>query len=478
MNEQRDPSHSGQTYNYGSMPHWSTAASSGSSFLEGDHEEEPPQQPEGQAFLRTTYSSSSSSNNNKHHDNLQRRRSVVSSKSRRMACWAPLMGAAGWMLLCLVLVEHYHSSSGMFRSPLLFATQEEMDLAQWYSVSPWAIRQAQRQAREALRVLEEQDEDEDYEEEDVSEENASDAGRRYLKKKKKKSQNHHHDFGNDHNDPDAAPPLHEGCESTVIILRHCEKGTIKEHCAYEGFERSVYLASLFGNASHYRWPLPAAIFAEAPVGRNDRQKMNFRELETVGPLARAAGVEVDDSYSDDFKNLGRDILRAVKRGTLCGQTVVVVWKHSLIAHMARAMGCGPEQGCPVDYSGKTFDEVWQVRMVYRSWPHSSTHRFVSSDAVTPPKWKVFGSTQYEHFDPLAVSKSFGDYPPHGTATGGRWQKEKVAYPERQAYSDTAGWRMKRVGFPHQQAAVEDESKPDKDVDHKDDEKHHHHRDNN
>ena len=392
------------------------------------------------------------------------------------------------MVLCLLTVEwqHYHavhrhqdggssSSSMMFLSPLFAITPQEMDLAQWYSVSPLAIRQAQREAGEARRVLEEEEGASEENTQQEESQSPSDAGRRYLKKKKKKTQNnhHHHHFGSNNNNDSDAPPLHEGCESTVIILRHCEKGAIKEHCAYEGFERSVYLASLFGNASHYRWPLPVAIFAEAPVGRNDKKKMNFRELETVGPLARAAGVEVDDSYSDDFKNLGRDILHAVKRGTLCGQTIVVVWKHSLIAHMARAMGCGPEQGCPVDYSGKTFDEVWQVRMVYRSWPHSSTHRFVSSqaDAVTP-RWKVFGSTQYEHFDPLAVSKSFGDYPPHGTATGGRWQKEKVAYPERQANSDTAGWRMNRVGFPHHAAAA-DESKQENDVDHKDDEKHRH-----
>ena len=27
----------------------------------------------------------------------------------------------------------------------------------------------------------------------------------------------------------------------VVLMRHCEKSTVTEHCAYDGYERSVYL---------------------------------------------------------------------------------------------------------------------------------------------------------------------------------------------------------------------------------------------
>lgn len=87
------------------------------------------------------------------------------------------------------------------------------------------------------------------------------------------------------------PP--DGCEASVIIVRHCEKGSIREHCAYIGYERSVYLTSLFGDNDE-RWPSPSFIFAEGPGARKNKKKMNFREIETVGPIAEKAGVKVDD----------------------------------------------------------------------------------------------------------------------------------------------------------------------------------------
>jgi hypothetical protein len=98
---------------------------------------------------------------------------------------------------------------------------------------------------------------------------------------------HHNNKKGDHND---APP--EGCEATVMILRHCEKGRVREHCDTVGYERSVYLATLFGDEA--RWPSPSYIFSEGPGHRHKRKKMNFRELETVGPIARKAGIKVDD----------------------------------------------------------------------------------------------------------------------------------------------------------------------------------------
>jgi hypothetical protein len=86
----------------------------------------------------------------------------------------------------------------------------------------------------------------------------------------------------------------DGCEATVIIVRHCEKGTIREHCSYPGYERSVYLASLFGDGNE-RWPAPSAIFAENPRRRKD--KMNFREMELVGPTSE----KVNGAYATFYR---------------------------------------------------------------------------------------------------------------------------------------------------------------------------------
>jgi hypothetical protein len=219
--------------------------------------------------------------------------------------------------------------------------------------------------------------------------------------------------------------LYDGCESTVLILRHCEKSDVAEHCAYDGFERSFYLSTLFGE----RWPVPYEIYAERPAERNNPDKRNFREVETVGPTGLKFDIPIDQSYSS-VRPLAHAIWDHVESGTLCGRLVVVAWKHSDIAELGRFLGCGPMQGCPFDYHGKTFDDAWQIKFVYRRWPHSERkHHFSVPDSDKPPAWRVFGSVQQERFDPLAVSYQSGGYRgPDGKQP--RWRENVTDIPER------------------------------------------------
>jgi len=243
----------------------------------------------------------------------------------------------------------------------------------------------------------------------------------------------------------------DGCEATVMLLRHCEKGNVREHCEYMGYERSVYLASLFGD-NHERWPAPSYIFAQSPKGRHNEQKMNFREIETVGPLADKFGIAIDDSYtSENIADLTKEILTFLKTGNMCGKLTVVNWKHSEIPRLAHRLGCGPMQGCPVDYKGSSFDNVWQIKFVYRTMDNSERKNL---ELPHNPEWRVYGSEQAEGFDPLAVSKDAGDYKPGGTLRAARWEKSLVAFPERRRPSDTSAWQATHVGF-------EDQSKHEK-----------------
>lgn len=161
--------------------------------------------------------------------------------------------------------------------------------------------------------------------------------------------------------------LHDGCESTVMLVRHCEKGNVREHCDYNGFERSVYLASQFGNHRYNRWPLPSYLFATNPSGRDNKSKLNLREIELLAPLAKKANLQIDDTYKEgDESQLADDILKHMKTGAMCGKVTVISWKHSLIGHLAHKLGCGPVEGCPLDYKGRNFDDVWEISFVYRT----------------------------------------------------------------------------------------------------------------
>ena len=253
-----------------------------------------------------------------------------------------------------------------------------------------------------------------------------------------------------------------GCETTVVIIRHCEKEFIAEHCAYNGYERSVYLSTLFGPQAKY--PTPLYIFAESPIERNTHsQKMNFREVETVGPLAERWHIPIDDSYTDDtLYDLSQHLKENIKRGHYCGHVIVVVWKHTRIAEFAHWLGCGPVQGCPIDYSGKTFDQLWQVRYVYTNEFSHSTHKHhFLKHPTADVKWNIFGSLQYENFDPLAFGHVRGDYDSpvdhptdHNSNDDNKdddlhrdasWQSQVVSYPERSYSTDRAGWKMTMLG---------------------------------
>jgi hypothetical protein len=59
-----------------------------------------------------------------------------------------------------------------------------------------------------------------------------------------------------------------------------------------------------------------------------------------------------------------------------------------------------------------FSECYDSRLFAR---YVFTDFYDSKTGVSKKKWNVFGNVQPEHFDPLAFSKSVGDYPPGGVA---------------------------------------------------------------
>jgi hypothetical protein len=239
---------------------------------------------------------------------------------------------------------------------------------------------------------------------------------------------------------DSKSKLKEGCEASVVIVRHCEKGNIREHCAYTGYERSVYLATLFGDDHETRWPTPSYIFALAPGGRNNKSKMNFREIETAGPLAEKSGVKVNYAYDqEDNRPLAKHIHELLHSGELCGKVAFVAWKHSRIGHLAHLLGCGPKQHCPIDFKGTTFDPAWTIQFSYRRLLHSANKGL---KIPKHPAWHVSGSVQYENFDPLAFSKRSGDYPRGGRSTGAHWEDRAEMIPERKKSTASSLWMRK------------------------------------
>uniref|UniRef100_A0A7S2HMT5 Uncharacterized protein n=1 Tax=Helicotheca tamesis TaxID=374047 RepID=A0A7S2HMT5_9STRA len=215
-----------------------------------------------------------------------------------------------------------------------------------------------------------------------------------------------------------APP---GCEGTVIIIRHCEKGVIREHCEYLGYERAAYLATQFGDSEEDRWPSPSYIFSLNPGGRHHKKKSNVREIETIQPIADKFNLTANISYKQNQgKLLAHEVMTLIKSGELCGKTALISWKHSAIPHLTTKLGCGPKEGCPSDYPSSTFDLTVQIKYVYGKLLHSDNKQGKMDQHY---RWSIYGSTVNEGFDPLKYSKMAGDYVRGGTDMGGRWMSD-------------------------------------------------------
>lgn len=214
------------------------------------------------------------------------------------------------------------------------------------------------------------------------------------------------------------------CESTLLLMRHCEKAGItqardgSEHCSYLGFERAKYLASLFPR----RWPTPTHLYAYMPERSSHS---NFREIETLQPLAQQSSINIDVSKT---KALHKEFFDLLQAGSVCGQVAVACWKHEQIPLLAATLGCGPEQGCPTFYPDDEFDQVWSIKFVFSppdpSDTESPSKRFLkkSSSYTQQEGWQVFGTVVRQNFDPLQYSASVGDY--MGSGSGGRWRDEE------------------------------------------------------
>jgi len=255
-----------------------------------------------------------------------------------------------------------------------------------------------------------------------------------------------------------------------VIIRHCEKGKIKEHCNDIGFQRADYIATLFDSGDNSnndndddeeeednhdvenvhqkntsndnndddsddddqvhlitssnqesKWPAPSYLYATNPGQRKNSNVRNYREIETIQPLATKLSLPIHTQYGMNNKEeLTNELYNLLQNGTLCNKVVLISWKHEDIPRLARSLGCGPDDGCPLDWDGDDFDSTWQLFYSYRveKYPTKSlvqleqqqqqdtnkddeNHNTLSSwRDGQKPQWHIAAHVEMEDFDPL------------------------------------------------------------------------------
>jgi len=219
-----------------------------------------------------------------------------------------------------------------------------------------------------------------------------------------------------------------GCEANVILIRHCEKQSLvddsewaHENCNAVGFRRAEYLATLFGDDASDRWPSPDCLFAQSPNRRHSRLLQQFetraealefppnrrhmkvlREVQTLGPLSTKFNIPIVSDYTNqNVDQLTESILGDLRKGKMCGKLVVICWDHSDMPDLAQKLGCGPFNGCPIQYNAMDYDSVWLINFSFQ--PHGKTDlsRKPESEAAV---WQVFGTVVKQDYDPLRFQK--------------------------------------------------------------------------
>lgn len=214
------------------------------------------------------------------------------------------------------------------------------------------------------------------------------------------------------------------CESTLILVRHCEdlgdpEGTdwndTSKHCSELGYQHAAYLASQFAEdgADARRWPRPVRLYGLI-------RATNQRQYETLAPLAKQSGLNVTmlDFATEGTSELVREWFAELQQSSsssssssICGRVAVAAWKHAYIPNLAHQLGCGPDQGCPVTaWNDYDFDSAWQLRYVRFASVDSENKKFAAKQPQQQPGsngdsvWHVYGTITQQGFDPAAFRK--------------------------------------------------------------------------
>lgn len=132
---------------------------------------------------------------------------------------------------------------------------------------------------------------------------------------------------------------------TVVIIRHGEKPEKGKNLNCQGLNRSLKLPAVL----YSKFGIPGNIYV--PSLDNDVSTGHARMFQTVIPFAAKYNLKINTRYAEtDTAALAKDIKS--KKGF-----VLVVWQHSTIPSIVRALGV---QGFNMHWSDNDYDSIWII----------------------------------------------------------------------------------------------------------------------
>jgi hypothetical protein len=148
----------------------------------------------------------------------------------------------------------------------------------------------------------------------------------------------------------------------VVIIRHGEKPDDGDNLSCQGFNRSVQLPKVlnakFGIPSHTYVP-------SLELGKSTSHSRMFQ---TVTPTAVKFNLKINSEFGEkDTSNAAKDVM--TKKNT-----VLLVWEHSAIPDLAKALGVDN----PPAWKGSDFDSIWII-----TYPKGKATLNLDKEGITP-----------------------------------------------------------------------------------------------
>jgi hypothetical protein len=130
----------------------------------------------------------------------------------------------------------------------------------------------------------------------------------------------------------------------VVIIRHAEKAKDGDNLSCQGQNRALQLANVL------QQKINKPDFTYVPALKLDKATKHSRMFQTVTPFAVKYDLTINSKYAtDDYDALAKSVLK--KEGT-----VLMVWSHSEIANLAKALGVED----PPQWDDADFDSIWAI----------------------------------------------------------------------------------------------------------------------
>lgn len=142
----------------------------------------------------------------------------------------------------------------------------------------------------------------------------------------------------------------------VILIRHGEKQPGEPVLSAKGYKRAALLKDFFlEEAAVTEYGAPVAIYAAAPKNEDS----SVRSIQTVTPLAKALGLEINDSYTRG--QTGKLVRELMETPAYDGRMVLICWQHDNLVKIAYGLAeynNSPRVDLPLVWDDATFDRVW------------------------------------------------------------------------------------------------------------------------